>query len=78
MKPKRKRAPGKLTLSRRALTGRIDRRLRERDQMLRAHRDRTGATYVVLDVKREAVIETHRDLAALARKLSVLRPWESA
>src|SRR5258707_7242894 len=60
MKPKRKRAPGKLTLSRRALTGRIDRRLRERDQMLRAHRDRTGATYVVLDVKREAVIETQQ------------------
>jgi hypothetical protein len=44
--------------------------------MLRAHRDWTGVIYVVIDTKREVVVETTRDLAALARKLEALRPWE--
>jgi hypothetical protein len=74
--PRAKPKPIVLDVSRRALVGRIDRRLRRRGQQLRA--DRRGGTlrHMLVDVRKGEVIETDVDLDKLARKLDVLQPWE--
>jgi hypothetical protein len=70
-----------VTVSFRALVARIDRKLQKSGRRLRADR-RGGAgrrvTYIVIDLKKRAIVERKVDLAKLAHRLEVLEPWERA
>jgi hypothetical protein len=65
-----------ITISYRALLTRIDRKLKKSGRRLRADRRGGGVSYVIIDIKRRAVVERNIDLAKLARRLEILKPWE--
>ena len=67
-----------ITISYRALLIRIDRKLQKSGRRLRADRRGGGVSYVIIDTKRRAVVERNIDLAKLARRLEILKPWEKA
>jgi hypothetical protein len=60
--------PVTVEVSRRALIGRVEPRLRRRGQQLRADRRGGALRHMLVDVKK----------GELARKLDVLQPWERA
>jgi hypothetical protein len=65
-----------ITISHRALKGRINRALQHKHQQVRADR-RGGLTqHFLIDTKARTVVATDVDLEKLARKLDVLHPWE--
>jgi hypothetical protein len=65
-----------ITISHRALKSRLNRALAHEHKQLRADR-RGGVTkHLLIDTKTRSVVATDVDLAALARKLEVLEPWE--
>jgi hypothetical protein len=70
----------KAPVTARALIHRINRRLEEKQQMVR--RGGEGRTrnalgeYYVIDLKRNVVIRQHVDLQVLCLEVDVLRPWE--
>jgi hypothetical protein len=65
-----------VAISHRALKGRINRALAHERRRLRADRRRGDIRYIIIDTKKQAVVEADVDLAKLARKLDVLQPWE--
>jgi hypothetical protein len=65
-----------IAVGHRALLGRIDRKLRDRGQRLRADRYGGDVSRVLIDVKKRAVVETDVDVEKLGRELGVLQPWE--
>jgi hypothetical protein len=75
---KRKAQSDKIRVSKRALIGRIDRKLKAQGKILLADRYGGVTGYAVVDVKRHTVVEAQVDLEMLARKLDVMKPWEQA
>jgi hypothetical protein len=71
-----RKTPPTIAVSRRALVGRVERALRRMHQQLRTDRSGRGLAYVVIDSKRQAIVEVNVDLDKLARRLKVLHPWE--
>jgi hypothetical protein len=67
-----------IDVSRRALIGRIERVLRKQNQRLRVDRRGGDIRHIIIDTKKQAIVETDVDLEQLARKLKVLQPWERA
>jgi hypothetical protein len=67
-----------ITISRRALKGRINRALQDKHQQVLADRRGGIVHHMLIDTKERTVIATDIDLVGLARKLKVLRPWEQA
>jgi len=67
-------------VTRRALLQRINRRLKEDQQVVKAargdHAQQDVGEFYRLDYARNAVVEQHVDLEALGRKLKVLAPFE--
>jgi hypothetical protein len=70
-------APLTIAVSRHALVRRLGHALRRQGQALRADRHGGGIHRFVLDVERKQILETGVDLESLARRLEVLRPWET-
>jgi len=68
--------PTTIEISQRALIGRIERALRKQNQRLRVDRRGGDIRHIIIDTKKQTVIETDVDLEKLARKLDVLQPWE--
>lgn len=70
----------KVPVTARALLQRVNRKLAPSQQILKAamgrERDSLGDYYVV-DIKSSGVRESGVDLAALARRLGVMREWET-
>lgn len=64
----------KITITQRALIQRINRALKKDLEILKS--DRRGG-YVRVDLERNIIIEEDVDLAAKAKKLSVLKAWET-
>lgn len=64
----------KKAVTQRALMQRINRALAKDGETLRS--DRRGG-YMRIDLSRNSVIEMDVDLAEIAAKLSVLKPWET-
>jgi len=59
---------------------RVNRALRAKQKALRVARDRWRSdlgTYYLVDFNQNTIVETHVDLELLARKLGVLRAWET-
>lgn len=73
--PKRKRVP----VTMRALIQRIN-RVKDTWDVLKKRRGEAGRAdlgdYYVIDVNRNAIVNTHVDPEQLGRKLGVLREWE--
>lgn len=71
----------KVAVTRAAVIQRVNRKLRHDDEQLRATRSERARTdvgdYYVVDMNRNAIILRDVDPEALARKLGVLKPWES-
>jgi hypothetical protein len=67
-----------LLVAQRALIARIDRALRKRGQRVRADRRGGDIKYILVDMKRRAIVETDVNLEQLAHRLDVLQPWERA
>ena len=67
-----------IVISHRALKGRINRALAHERKQLRADRRGGDIKHLLIDTKTRSVVATDVDLAALARKLEVLQPWERA
>ena len=67
-----------IAISHRALKGRINRALVRERKQLRADRRGGVSKHILIDTKTRTVVATDVDLAALARKLVVLEPWETA
>jgi hypothetical protein len=65
-----------LNVSQRALIGRIERVLRKQNQYLRVDRRGGDIRHIIIDTKKQAIVETDVDLERLARRLRVLKPWE--
>jgi hypothetical protein len=70
------KGPPILDVSHRALIGRIERVLRKQNRRLRVDRRRGDIRHIIIDTKKQVVLETDVDLEKLARKLGVLKPWE--
>lgn len=76
----------KVPVSERALFQRINRRLKQKDQLLRTARgvwdgprwyeNSDLGRFYIIDIHRNTLVSTHVDLEAYARKLDVLAPWE--
>jgi hypothetical protein len=69
-------ARSKITISHRAMTGRISRALIHERKQLRADRRGGIVRYMIVDSKSRGVLETNVDLEKLARRLDLLQPWE--
>jgi hypothetical protein len=67
-----------ITISHRALKGRINRALAPARQQVRADRRGGLVHHMLVDTKRHTIVETDVDLEQLARKLGVLQAWERA
>lgn len=70
----------KVPITEKALYQRINRKLRERGEVLkraRGHVEITLGEYYVVNVKRNFVAQHHVSLDELGRKLGVLAEWES-
>jgi len=67
-----------IEVSHRALLGRLDRALRKENQRIRADRRGGGVSFLLIDIKKAAVLAAEVDLEKLARQLEVLEPWERA
>jgi hypothetical protein len=65
-----------ITISHRALKGRINRALVRKHQQVRADRRGGAIHHMLIDTKERTVIATEVDLVKLARKLRVLQVWE--
>jgi hypothetical protein len=65
----------------RALVQRINRKLARDEKQLRAYRggrwETTLGRYYVVDVNRNAIVDTDVNLETLARELDALRAWEA-
>jgi hypothetical protein len=70
--------PITVTISRRALIGRINRALAAKRRQVRADRYGGVTKHLIIDVKEQTVVEADVNLQILARKLGVLKPWERA
>ena len=70
-----------IPIGKRALIQRINRKLAEEQKMLRSMRGKFSTPkfgeYAVVDLQRECIGEHHVDLGKMARKLGVLKPWET-
>jgi hypothetical protein len=72
----------KLPVERRALIGRINRKLRDFGQAgrvlkpTRGNRAKVLGDYYILDLNTKSIIEDHLNLEAVARQLGVLQPFE--
>ncbi len=64
----------KVAVTQRALVQRINRALAKEGEILRS--DRRGG-YMRIDLSRDSVIEMDVDLAAVGKKLSVIKAWET-
>jgi hypothetical protein len=68
-------------ISHRALWQRVDRKLRQRDELLKAARSERGrqqlGDYFVISSKYGGIVQDHVDIETLARKLGVLKSWEA-
>jgi hypothetical protein len=67
-----------IAISRRALLGRINRKLSSEHRQIRADRRGGIVRHMLVDTKKHIVIETDVDLEKLAGRLRVLQPWEKA
>jgi hypothetical protein len=67
-----------ITISHRALKGRINRALTHKHQQVRADRRGGVIHHMLVDMKERTVIAVDVDLVKLARKLKVLQAWERA
>jgi hypothetical protein len=65
-----------ITISHRALIGRLNRALRSKHQQVRADRRGGLVHHMLVDTRAHTVVATDVDLEQLARKLGVLKPWE--
>jgi hypothetical protein len=76
------KAGKKVPVTVRALTQRINRTLREKNQRLKLPRgaqarlDLGGIGYYVIDCRRNRIVADHVDIEVLGRKLGALREWE--
>jgi hypothetical protein len=82
--------PKKVPVTARALFQRINRKLKENNQAIRTargfwdgprsqnhwHEDNNLGRYYVIDVHRNALMDSHVNLEQLGRKLGVLAEWE--
>jgi hypothetical protein len=66
----------KIHVSRRALVQRINRALRADGKILASPRGRGGGDPYLVDVEHGRVVQANVDLAALGRKLGVVKSWE--
>jgi hypothetical protein len=68
----------KLTITRRAILQRINRRLAGQRQQLKVNRgqDPSVGKYFIVDARYDALFETDVDLMALAKRLDVIEPYE--
>jgi hypothetical protein len=66
-----------IAISHRALKGRLNRALRSKHQQVRADRRGGVIHHMLVDTKSASIIATNVDLVKLARKLGVLKPWET-
>lgn len=72
----------KVPVTTRALTQRINRALRAKNQRLklprgsRARADLGGVGYYVIDYRRNRLVAQQVNIEALGRELGVLEPWE--
>ena len=69
-----KRKAGPVTM--RALIQRINRKLEQNDQRLRAARSSDLGRYYILDFKHNSVVKRHIDPEALGRDFGVLKDYE--
>ncbi len=72
---------GKVPVSERALFARINRVLAKEEKSLRRCREdsssyRDCGRYYIIDIRRNYVMNTDVDLAAFAKELGLLRPFE--
>jgi hypothetical protein len=65
-----------IPIDQRALMARLKRRLDEEGKFLRADRRGRGASYMLIDKKKGAIIATGVDLEKLARGVGALESWE--
>jgi hypothetical protein len=68
-------------VSERALIARINRKLRDDDEVLRRCRETTRdynrlGDFFIVDVRQNCVVNAHVDLEALARELRCMHAWE--
>jgi hypothetical protein len=54
----------------------VQRALAKKQRQLRVDRRDRQTALLLIDTKRQAIVETEVDLEALARRLGVLQPWE--
>jgi hypothetical protein len=75
-----KKATEKVAVTMRALIQRINRKLRDQDEVLKTSRGERArneiGNYYCLDIKRNALSAKHVDPEEWGRDLGVLRPWE--
>jgi hypothetical protein len=74
------KSKGKVPVTKRALVQRINRALKEQDEVLRTARGAKALAdlgeFYVVDVKINGIVGKHVDIEALGRKLKVLEPYE--
>ena len=70
------KGPVTLNVSQRALIGRIERALRKQHQHVRVDRRGGDVRHIIIDTKKQTIVETDVDLVRLAQRLRVLKPWE--
>jgi hypothetical protein len=71
--PKR---PHFVPINRRALLARMARALKKQARELRSVRHKGQTSFVLIDARKEAIVEIDVDLEKLARELGVLKSWE--
>jgi hypothetical protein len=64
----------KVPISWRALTQRINRKLKREGKELRSD---FKQGFLLIDIEHGVLLEKHVDVEQLAQKLAVLKPWES-
>ena len=76
----KRKGGGKVPVTTRAVVQRINRKLKDKGQQLRATRGASARShlgdYYVIDHERNFVIDQHAILKTWARDLGVLQPWE--
>ena len=70
--------PTTITISYRAMLGRINRKLVREHRQIRADRRGGIVRHMLIDTKKHIVLETDVDLQKLSQRLRVLHSWEKA
>jgi hypothetical protein len=63
-------------VNRRALLLRLERVLKKSDQRIRVDRIGRQSRYLLIDTKRNVLVEVDVDLEELAKRVGAMEPWE--